>query len=216
MMGKRLKDIDLYSAYDKWRKNTGPFCCYVRAANFVSLKHYTDFELEAVEAEGDLVALYPRLQKIIEGHERRHTLFFMDLPGEMLIRAAYSLTEAYRLKPVITFNSPLHPNGLIGGAGYISALLDCGEAFSDFRPEGYVFLLDNSRYGEYTEEQLRSFFNNQYEITDEDVPPLQMLRDLGYRSLVYIYNGAEKEDIAEYLDYLEQEGFSVIRESVEI
>lgn len=207
-MFQRLKEVNLQQIYGKWYRETGVFRCFFRSTNFVSLKHFPDFELPPVCFESPLLT---RLVDEVANHDWQNTLFMIDLPGELAVTAAFLLGKYHQLKPVLTFNNILHPFGLVGSQQYISSLLQCGEMLEEYQPKGFVLVLDQLRYGEYDAAALRQFFNNQYEITDYDVPALEMLQALNYEKVVYLYQNAVKEDIDLYLQYLMDGNFSVLR-----
>jgi hypothetical protein len=150
--------------------------------------------------------------RIVGSHDFKETLFIIDLPGIESIKTAFFLHKIKHLQPVLVFGNPLHPNGLVGGNDYISALLGYGGKLEMTKAGGYVFILDSNRYGDYTEEDFRKFFNNQYELIDEDMPPLEMLKNLGYNKIVCISGKRMKEDCEAYLKYLEELSFPVYRE----
>ncbi|MCX7920595.1 MAG: hypothetical protein N3B21_01015 [Clostridia bacterium] len=211
-MKKRLKDIDLYKVYSNWSQGTGVFRCFFRATNFVSLKHYPDFELTGVLPGEN--ALNKGVYPVIDAYNPSNTLFILEMPGIQAVETAFLLQKEKGLKPILTFNGIMHPYGLIGSKDYISRLVGCGEFLENTDLKGYVFVLDQQRYAEYSEEEQRKFFNNQYELTEEDLPPLEMLKELNFERVVYIGLGELKEDIDSYLTYLIENGFPVIKEKL--
>lgn len=211
-MDQRLRDVDLYSVYQKWRQGSGPFRCFFRATNFVSLKHYTDFPLEEVGVDED--EFIPPISKIVGQYDFKKTLFMIELSGIEAIRVAYFLNSEKGIKPVLSFNGLLHPYGLVGDKEYISGLLTFGEKLQKIDARGYAFILDHNRFGEFSDDELRRNFNNQYELSDEDLPPLRMLKDLGFEKLVYIHSKESKEDVENYLVHLQENDFPVIMESI--
>ena len=209
-MGEYLKDYDVRKIYRRWREGTGPFRCFFRATNFVSLKHYPDFPVSGVPVDQD--PFYHKIDAIVLLCDPKTTLMIMDFPALEGIKTAYLLHKYRRIKTVLTFNSPLHPFGLVGGQDYIGYLLGYGELIEHIEPIGYAFLLDQNRFADYTAEDLHRSFNNQYELTDEDLPNLEMLTHLGFSRILYIYSGKEKEDINEYLKYLGEHEFAVTKQ----
>ena len=206
-MARKLSDIDLYKIYTKWFQGCGHFRCFFRATNFVSLKHYPDFVLKRVSyGKGKL---FDRLIKIIDGYDKKTTFFIIDLPGEQSIKMAYLLQNRNNIKSVLTFNSPLHPLGFVGGEDYISMLLGYGEKLEHVNPEGYAFILDENRYVQHNEEEFLKRFNNQYVLVDEALPSEKMLRSLGFENVLFISRNLELEDISDYLRYLDELGFGV-------
>jgi hypothetical protein len=209
---KRLSDADLYSIYCRWRQGSGPFACYVRANNFVSLKHHPDLVLKALPRGKDL--LWSHVSSIIDRRDLAACLLILDLPGADSMRIGCHLQQEKAIKPVLTFTTPLHPHGLIGGAEYISALLLCGESLEPVEPRGFAFILDHERFGPYSDEDLRKCYNNQYELIDEDLPPAEMIKELGFQQILYVHESGVKEDLAHYLEYLTAQGCAVTTEDI--
>jgi hypothetical protein len=85
----------------------------------------------------------------------------------------------------------------------------------DISTGGFALVLDSERYGNYSDAQLKEFFNNQYELGEEDLPSAEMLKEQGYESVLYIFQNAAMEDVAEYLDYLSEEGISVLKQGIQ-
>lgn len=212
MTMKRLKSFEPYKIYSNWFYGSGPFGCFFRSTNFVSLKHYPDYEPDNVSLEDD--PLYFRIQRIIDGFDIGVTLFILDLPGRETIRQAFFIQENKGLKSILTFNNVLHPNGLVGSEDYISNLVLLGEAIQHDMLHGYIFILDQDRYEEHLDTDLKKFFNNQYDLTEEDLPTFEMLNDLGYKKILYIYTGGIKEDIESYLEYIEENNLEVFKEKL--
>lgn len=213
-MAGRLSDVELYKLYLKWQEGAGAFRCFFRTTNFVSLKHYPDFALESTPLPEQIAEAWKPLLDRMDGYDPGETLFLLDLPGEEAVEAAFLLQNSRKLKPVLTFNNILHPYGLNGSRRYISLLVQCGMRLEKTEPQGYAFFLDQFRFGDYDEADLRKSFNNQYELTEEDLPSREMLAALGYRNIVYFCKGSEKEDIAGYLEYLADGGFSISKEEL--
>jgi len=51
-MDTNLSQIDLFDVYSKWNIGLEAFKCFCRSTNFVSLKHYPDFQLSKVPEDG--------------------------------------------------------------------------------------------------------------------------------------------------------------------
>lgn len=210
-MDRKLGDISPYDLYTKWCNGCGVFRCFFRTTNFVSLKHYTDFILMDTATRDFQIE---GLLTIVDRYSFQDTVFVIDLPGEEAVKAAMILQNQRKLKAILTFNNVLHPYGLISSKEYISSLVECGYELEtgEIHYNGFVFVLDFLRYGQYTDEELRGHFNNQYELADGDLPPADMLKELGYKKLVFICRGDAREDVDCYLDYLDSEGIVVTRE----
>lgn len=207
-MSKSLKEYDLLEIYKNWAADIGPFRCFLRATNFVSLKHYPDFQLSDIElAEGKSFEL---LKGIIEEFEMSNTIYFVDIPAVQGIKLGFYIQKLLNVKPILILNNPLHPYGIVGDKEYISRLIGYGELLEKSEPRGFAFILDNCRYKECSEAELKKYFNNQYELTEDDLPYHYMLEELGYKRVVYIYKEAIKEDISYYLEYLKANNIEVV------
>jgi hypothetical protein len=206
-MDMKLSEIDFLQVHNMWKSDLDSFKCFFRPANFVSLKHYTDFQLDEVPETGgnyfNLISGYIDKCKIEE------TLFIIDITGTEAIRTAFFIRRIHSLAPVLVFNGVLHPFGLIGDRGYISNLIGYGLMLEAIDKKGYLIVLDHDRFGEYTDDEMRENFNNQYELGEEDLPPVEQLCALGYKNITYFYEKTEKEDIECYLEYLMQNEITV-------
>lgn len=212
-MGKRLRDFNPYSIYKKWYGREGCFSCFFKSTNFVSLKHYPDFEPDSAEERNSL--LQKEILETAALYNPEDTVFLIEVPGKEAIQAAFSTLKERGLKPVLTFNHIYHPHGLLGTKEEISLLLEYGERIEEGETNGWAFIIDSMRYGNEEPETLRRFFNNQYQLTEEDLPPVEMLNDLGYKQVAYITTGDMKEDIGWYIEYLDTNGIKVFKHVIQ-
>jgi len=207
-MQKHLMDIDLYHLYKKWYDGCGAFECFVHSTPFVTLKNYPDFVLKDVCFEQDKFT--EEVSDIISQHINPRTLFMMDFNAQLSLKAAYILQERSALKPILTFRQINHPYGLVFDEDAISSLIYYSEKITDRNNNGFIFVLDYLRYSEFSEDIYKTKFNNQYEITEYDLPVCEMLNDLDYQQVVVLYQGTLKEDIKLYTDYLQENGIQVV------
>jgi hypothetical protein len=208
-MEKRLKDYDPYDVYKKWYGAEGYFSCFFRSTPFVSLKHYPDFVIN--KSGEDITLLKNEIIKSIECYDLKNSLIFVEVPVEKSIETAFHLYNEKALKPVFTFNNIYHIHGIIGTMGEIGLLMELGKQLKEKDTLGWAFFIDSRRYGEERPEILRKFFNNQYELTYDDLPSAEMLKDLKYERIVYIYAEDIKEDLDYYLKYIDENGLEVIK-----
>lgn len=198
-----LKDLELYPIYIKWREGTNAFECFLKSTAFVSLKNYPNFELEDPSISLEESIMYDKIKTIIDSNNISNTIFLLDIPGPQSVLLGYLLQNNLNIKPILTLNLLFHPYGLIGSKKLISNLLLCGNKLNSIDPKGYVFVLDSERYLSESNGTEKNLFNNQYETTEEDMPNVELLKELCYSNAVYIYFDKIKEDINYYLDYLE-------------
>jgi len=186
---RMLSDIDLYDVYCAWRRGSGPFRCFVRSTNFVTLRHYEDFPLLTDEINVPMDAIY----SLVTEKHRDAPVILVELPGTEVIGWALHLQNECAIKPIITFNNIMHINGLVGNREYISALLLSGEKLKPLESLRYAFILDYERFSDFDETSFRTHFNNQYELTDDDLPPVEMLKSLGFSEILCIQRFGVKE-----------------------
>lgn len=211
---KDLKEFDLIKIYRNWAADCGPFRCFFRATNFVSLKHYPDFQLNTLKLkEGDSFYL---IKSIIEEFETKDTIFFLDISATEGMELGFYIQRFLKIKPILVLNNPIHPYGIVGDKEYISRLIGYGELLEKGEPNGFIFILDNCRYKECSEDELKRYFNNQYELTEDDLPYHYMLEELGYKKVVYIYEESVKEDVSYYLEYIKDNNIEVIYKNINI
>lgn len=217
-MSKSLRDIDLLGHYRRWREGAADFECFVRATPFVSLKHYPDMELVGGEKADEVDQKAAEVDQRIQGGLRRYfnltsgqdTLFLVDLPGQLALSVAQYLNNEWLVKPILLFHQPLHPFGLVGDRQFIQKLLHVGQALQPIdKMRGFVLILDYQRFGEYQEVELQQYFNNQYELAEEDLPEAELLKHLGYAAVHVLTENPVKADLANYLVYLQEQGIAV-------
>lgn len=202
-----MAEIDLQDLYTRWLEGAGPFACFVRKTNFVSLKHYEDFVLQHVKVRKS--TWFKQLQPLLQ-QPAADRLFLFDIPAEDGMRLGYLLQNHLSIKPVLTFISPLHNHGLVGGKSYVNALVGYGLLLKPIQARSYAFILDSQRYRSSVSSQiLRRRFNNQYELTADDLPSVEMLQALGYCQVNLFRQEESKEDIAAYLQYLRENHLAV-------
>jgi len=211
-MNTKLSEIDFLQVYNKWNNGLDVFKCFFRATNFVSLKHYPDFQLNKVPEDGG--DYFEDISSHLKKYSFEDTLFLIDITGTEAIRTAFFIRKIFSLAPILAFNGILHPFGLIGDKNYISYLIGYGMLIEDIAKKGHLLVLDHDRFDEYSDEELRENFNNQYELGEEELPSVEMLELLGYSKVVYMYEQNEKEDLACYLEHLSENNIYV--EKVEI
>lgn len=203
-----LKDADYYKAYKKWQRLSGVFDCFVHTTSFATLKEYPGFTLHVISSEQDGRSV--RIMEFVKEQMGPQTLFFIDLPLLEALKHSLYLNQELQIMPVLTARHMNHPYGLVGGQDIISALIIDNAYKEAANPNGYAFLLDSERYSDYADDIFKMKFNNQYEISEYDVPTIEMLLEYNYSKIVFIYDNQLKEDIDEYKNYLITENFNVV------
>ncbi|MDT8718874.1 hypothetical protein IAI10_19655 [Clostridium sp. 19966] len=209
----RLEQVNLLELYHKWLSNAGYFECYVRTSVFATAKHYKEFQLDESNISSEL---YYKVCSILKKYDEKETIFLLDFPDSEAIKLAYFINNNLAIKPILTFNMLLHDYGLVGSKDFVNALVVCGNKLKEIDPKGYAFILDYYRYREFEEEAYLKGFNNQYEVSDEVLPEAGLLKNLGYKKIVYVSVDKEKEDILNYLNYLKDNKFLIEKYMLEM
>lgn len=200
-----LRQIDIRNLYRNYREVSKKLNCFFRSTPFVSLKHYPDFivtnTLKEVTINNELIS-----------NVKEDTLVLVDLPLEESLTLGYMLNKDYNASLVVSLNFMFHPYGVVGTKEDIQTLINVGLNLKQDVQNKYVFILDNNRYfEEYStiKDVPKEKFNNQYEITYEDLPTAEILNQLNIKK-VFVYYKHLKEDIKSYLDYLKESSLEVI------
>jgi hypothetical protein len=200
-----LKDTDLKYLYRKWKNNLGPFEAFMRSGPFVSLQTYENFEIDFDINDEELSCKYKNVIYEILQENLRDTFVIIDLNLNESLELAYILNNKHSLKPILNYNFLFHPYGLIGNEDEIGSLVKLGYNLKEINPEGYILFLDYGRYKDLPQELYKKKLNNQYELTEEDLPNIETLKELGYSKVVLFTRETIKEDINCYLDYMKSE-----------
>ena len=207
-MQTRLRDINIIEIYKKWQYLSHMFECFVHSTSFATLKNYPDFEITKVSTEIDSPT--KPILEIVKKHLCSSTLFFIDLPISRALAYVNYLNHELQLMPVLTVRHINHQYGLVGNKNIISCLIEYSSLMSTCNPAGFIFVLDSQRYSDFEDSIYITRFNNQYEITEYDLPPIEMLKEFGYSKAVFIYEDTIKEDLNEYKDYLIENELNII------
>ncbi|HWI60497.1 MAG TPA: hypothetical protein VNT75_01520 [Symbiobacteriaceae bacterium] len=182
------------AAFRAWRAGSGALLPYVKSTPFVSLSRFpVDMDLRPCDAVAVDVA--------VDAGE----LVILDFPGARSVMAGLRLWESHGLWPVVTFPLWFHPHGIVGDAALAFALLL--QAPSAGPSSGWSLLLDSTRYSD--DPLTPDRFNNQYELTEDDLPTVEELRELGVTGVLMVTDGPAKDDLQRYAAYLSQGQVSV-------
>ncbi|MHC1684944.1 MAG: hypothetical protein AB6733_18715 [Clostridiaceae bacterium] len=205
-----LKEVNVLELYNKWCFGSGYFEPFIRTGPFVSLKYFQDMKLEAPREKDK--TYFEKIRKYINTNEE--TLIIIDVDGVLAMELGYKLNKIFNLWPIIVFNFLLHPYGLVGDKEFINSLFYYGQSLKSDNTNKVVMLLDHNRFSNVEESHLVTVFNNQYELSEEDLPSIEMLNTLKYKKVLYFCEEIEKEDIKYYLEYLRNN--NIVVESISL
>lgn len=201
----KLSNIDWYVNYKLWTKNAGVFEYLFKSAPFVSAKYMKDFQL----VDKSSFNINEDIKAILKGYVQNDNILIFDISTEEGINLAVALNNDLKVSPILSYNFLFHPYGIVGDNELIENLAGASEIIKIIEPVTYAFILDSSRYRNNVDLCNPMIFNNQYEITEEEMPDIDILRLLNKKSVTFFYRREIKEDIACYLEHLKTNNFVV-------
>ncbi|MFT8315026.1 MAG: hypothetical protein ABF633_12410 [Clostridium sp.] len=202
MIDKDIKQY-YYNVYKNFYLNAGIMSCFVKSLPFVSAVNLSDLNI-GTKVELDISK--------IKALKTEDNLIILDIPAELGMEYAYNYRDKYTIIP--DFNMVCHDFGIVKS----KPLLERLTLFSDIKlknTDRYMIILDSNRYRDIEINNMNEY-NNQYEVTEEELPELEILEFLKINTVSYIGSDNVKEDIAEYLNYLKANKITVNIEYVNL
>ncbi|MDD6770662.1 normocyte-binding protein [Inconstantimicrobium porci] len=202
MKGKAMNlcEVDLINVYRKWKRNLGVFRCFFRSSPFVSLKTYDDFILDDFRDE-----LSDNLINKVLNNYKDDYFTIIDLEFDEILNLSVKLNNEYNIKPILNVNLLFNDFGLIGTKRNISNLINCGLSLKEIKSSKYIMIIPYERYIENINLlQVEDKLNNQYELTDEDLPESETLKKLNYKGITIITKEKVKDDLMSYIEYMKK------------
>lgn len=201
----KLNNVDWYSVYKKWTINSGVFEYLFKSSPFVSGKYIGNFELNLNKD----YSISNEFKEILKKNIEKDRIIIVDVDGIIGIKTAIALNNELQASAILSYNFLFHPYGIVGDNSLIEVLIGAAKIIKPNRPITHAFILDKNRY--YNDLNINNpmLFNNQYEITEEEMPDIDMLRRLNKRAVSFLYDKVIKEDIKCYLEHLRLNNFIV-------
>lgn len=197
-----LQEIDLRNIYRIWKSNLGPFQGFFRSTPFVSLQTYDDFELE----EENIIKHDQEVIDIIMENFNESKFLIVDLPLKDILNLALTLNNEYSIKPILNINLLFHPFGIIGTKDNINKLINNGLKLKNIITDKFIMMIPYDRYNEeLITDDCSNKLNNQYGIGEDDLPYINMLKELGYKQVVIITKDNIKEDLNDYVNFINKD-----------
>jgi hypothetical protein len=197
-----LQEIDLRNIYRIWKSNLDPFQGFFRSTPFVSLQSYDDFELE----EENIIKHNQEVIDIIMENFNESKFLIVDLPLKDILNVALILNNEYSIKPILNINLLFHPFGMIGTKDNINKLINNGLKLKKIITDKFIMMLPYDRYNEESiTEDFSNKLNNQYGIGEDDLPYVNMLKELGYKQVVILTKDNIKEDLNDYVNFINKD-----------
>lgn len=197
-----LQEIDLRNIYRIWKSNLGPFQGFFRSTPFVSLQTYDDFALE----EENIIKQDKELIYIIMENFNESKFLIVDLPLNDILNLALTLNNEYSIKPILNINLLFHPLGIIGTKDNINKLIYNGLKLKKIITDKFIMMIPYDRYNEESiTDDFSNKLNNQYGIGEDDLPYVNMLKELGYKQVVILTKDNIKEDLKDYINFINKD-----------
>lgn len=198
----KLQEVDLRNIYRIWKSNLGPFRGFFRSTPFVSLQTYEDFKLE----KENIVEYNPQALNIIIEKFQEDIFLIVDLPLNEIINLSLVLNNEYSIKPILNVNLLFHPFGVVGTKDNINKLINNGLKLKEVNTNKFIMMIPYDRYDEKTDaKELKNKLNNQYGIGEDDLPYVNMLKELGYDKVIIITKEDIKEDLSDYVKFISKD-----------
>jgi hypothetical protein len=165
----------------------------------VSAKHFEDFELNI---DKEYLLSNPVIKKLKE-NIKKDRILIVDTDTELGMKIAAMLKLELHTEPILSYNFLFHEHGIVGSRELIEDLVNVSMRMEPMELDTYAFILDNNRYNDNIDLSNPMLFNNQYEVTEEELPDIEALNKLGIKTVAYYHTGVIKEDISTYLKFLE-------------
>lgn len=194
-----LQEIDLRKVYRLWKSDLGPFQGFFRSTPFVSLQTYDNFTL----SEENINNYNEKVLNIILENCNENNFLILDASIDEILDLALILNNEHSIKPILNINLLFHPFGIIGSKKNINRLITNGLKLKKINPEKFAMLIPYNRYNdELKSEDLSNKLNNQYGIGEDDLPNVDMLKELGYSKIIILTENDIKEDLKDYVNYI--------------
>ena len=197
-----LQEIDLINVYRLWKSDLGPFKGFFRSTPFVSLQTYDDFTIETENINEYDTKI---LDIIIENSDENNFLI-IDLPLNEILNLALILNNEYSIKPILNVNLLFHPFGILGNRDNINKIINNGLKLKKVNENKFIMLIPYDRYNdELGTNDLKDKLNNQYGIGEDDIPSVNVLKELEYSKVIILTKDNIKEDLNDYVNFINKD-----------
>lgn len=203
----------LSESYDNWLHNSGIFESYVKSTTLASLSTLNSNKVDYENYYSINPLNRDNFEKLKAklGINLTNTFLISDLKAEENLDFSIMLNNNLNIKPILAINHIAHDYGLIGNSIIHNKIVNYSFEFKNIKNvQAYCFILDNERYRDNDDYLNPLVFNNQYEITEEELPHIEVIKMVNIENLIFIYRNKIKEDIQKYLDYLKDEKINII------
>ncbi|WP_315108615.1 hypothetical protein [Clostridium intestinale] len=193
-------NINMYEVYENWRSGLGKFKWSLVSTPFASSKHIVkDLILDDLKKK-TIDDILDDFSKDLIVNQKEDEIIIFDFDGERSLDLAFNLNNEYMINPILIFAHIFHSNGIVGSKDMLNKLIKYSYGLKNENSK-YGIFLDYNRFSS-KEYNPREYFNNQYRLTEEEMPYIEDFIKAGIDKVIVISKAPIKIDIKEYIDYI--------------
>jgi len=191
----------MYEVYENWRSGLGKFKWSLISTPFASSKHIVkDLILDDDLKKKTIDDILDDFSKDLIVNQKEDEIIIFDFDGERSLDLAFNLNKEYMINPILIFAHIFHSNGVVGSKDMLNKLIKYSYGLKN-ESSKYGIFLDYDRFSD-REYNQREYFNNQYRLTEEEMPYIEDFIKAGIDKVIVISKAPIKIDIKEYIDYI--------------
>ena len=194
-------NINMYEVYENWRSGLGKFKWSLVSTPFASSKHMVkNLILDDDLKKKTIDDILDNFSKDLIVNQKEDEIIIFDFDGERSLDLAFNLNKEYMINPILIFAHIFHSNGIVGSKHMLNKLIKYSYGLKN-ESSKYGIFLDYDRFSD-REYNPREYFNNQYRLTEEEMPYIEDFIRAGIDKVIVISKAPIKIDIKEYIDYI--------------
>ncbi|WP_238902642.1 hypothetical protein [Clostridium sp. YIM B02506] len=194
-------NINMYEVYENWRSGLGKFKWSLVSTPFASSKHMVkNLILDDDLKKKTIDDILDDFSKDLIVNQKEDEIIIFDFDGGRSLDLAFNLNKEYMINPILIFAHIFHSNGIVGSKDMLNKLIKYSYGLKN-ESSKYGIFLDYDRFSD-REYNPREYFNNQYRLTEEEMPYIEDFIRAGIDKVIVISKAPIKIDIKEYIDYI--------------
>lgn len=194
-------NINMYEVYENWRSGLGKFKWSLVSTPFASSKHMVkDLILDDDLKKKTIDDILDDFSKDLIVNQKEDEIIIFDFDEGRSLDLAFNLNKEYMINPILIFAHIFHSNGIVGSKDMLNKLIKYSYGLKN-ESSKYGIFLDYDRFSD-REYNPREYFNNQYRLTEEEMPYIEDFIRAGIDKVIVISKAPIKIDIKEYIDYI--------------
>ncbi|WP_238882040.1 hypothetical protein [Clostridium sp. YIM B02551] len=203
-----MEKVDMYAVYENWKRGLDRFRWQLISTPFASSKEFVE-ELDLSESimKKSMSKIIPVSILELIKEQKENQVLLIDLKGEDNLDLALELNVNFGIIPVLVFAHIFHKKAIVGSKELLIKLIKYSYEIKNIENK-YALLLDYNRFSD-KEFSKREYFNNQYRLTEEEMPYSEDLNQWGINEVIIVSESPMKIDLKEYVEYLENNNIKV-------